>query len=391
MLIQFFDCLKQNHVPVTLTELLDLLEALEKHIVFADTEQFYYLSRLCLVKDEKNFDKFDRAYKAFFDGLESMEGLVEAFIPEDWLQSEFLKQLSDEDKEKAKSLGGLKELIEEFKKRLEEQQKKHQGGSKWIGTGGTSPFGHSGFNPEGIRIGGEGGSKRAVKVWEKRQYKNLDADQNISARNIQMALRRLRKFARTGAEENLDIDDTIRSTAKNAGLLDIKMVPERHNSVKVLMFFDVGGSMDAHVRNAQELFNAVRLEFKHLKYFFFHNFIYDSVWTDDKLRYNERISVLDIINKYSRDYKVIFVGDAAMSPYEVMQPGGSIDHWNEDSGAAWMQRLLNVYEKVAWLNPEPKQTWKYTQSTQMISDMLEERMYPLTVDGLEESMAYLSK
>ena len=391
MLIQFFDCLKQNQVPVTLTELLDLLDALEKHIVFADTEQFYYLSRLCLVKDEKNFDKFDRAYKAFFDGLESMEGLVEAFIPEDWLQSEFLKQLSEEDKAKAKSLGGLKELIEEFKKRLEEQQKKHQGGSKWIGTGGTSPFGHSGYNPEGIRIGGEGGSRRAVKVWEKRQYKNLDADQNISARNIQMALRRLRKFARTGAEENLDIDDTIHSTAKNAGLLDIKMVPERHNAVKVLMFFDVGGSMDVHVKNAQELFNAVRLEFKHLKYFFFHNFIYDSVWTDDKLRYNERTPIMDIINKYSRDYKVIFVGDAAMSPYEVVQPGGSIDHWNEESGAAWMSRLLNTYEKLIWLNPEPENTWKYTQSTQMIKDMLEDRMYPLTVDGLEKGMTDLSK
>ncbi len=391
MLIQFFDCLKQNQVPVTLTELLDLLDALEKHLVFADTEQFYYLSRLCLVKDEKNFDKFDRAYKAFFDGLESMEGLVEAFIPEDWLQSEFLKQLSDEDKAKAKSLGGLKELIEEFKKRLEEQQKKHQGGSRWIGTQGTSPFGNSGYNPEGIRIGGEGGGKRAVKVWEKRQYKNLDADQNISARNIQMALRRLRKFARTGAEDNLDIEDTIHSTAKNAGLLDIKMVPERHNAVKVLMFFDVGGSMDVHVKNAQELFNAVRLEFKHLKYFFFHNFIYDSVWTDDKLRYNERTSVMDIINKYSRDYKVIFVGDAAMSPYEVIQPGGSIDHWNDESGAAWMQRLLNVYEKVVWLNPEPEKTWKYTQSTQMIKDMLEDRMFPLTVDGLEEGMSYLSK
>lgn len=391
MLIQFFDCLKQNQVPVTLTELLDLLEALEKHIVFADTEQFYYLSRLCLVKDEKNFDKFDRAYKAFFDGLESMEGLVEAFIPEDWLQSEFLKQLSDEDKAKAKSLGGLKELIEEFKKRLEEQQKKHQGGSKWIGTGGTSPFGHGGYNPEGIRIGGEGGSRRAVKVWEKRQYKNLDADQNISARNIQMALRRLRKFARTGAEENLDIDDTISSTAKNAGLLDIKMVPERHNAVKVLMFFDVGGSMDAYVKQAQELFNAVRLEFKHLKYYYFHNFIYDSVWTDDKMRYNERTPIMDIINRYSRDYKVIFVGDAAMSPYEVVQPGGSIDHWNEESGAAWMARLLNTYEKLIWLNPEPENTWKYTQSTQMIKDMLEDRMYPLTVDGLENGMSYLSK
>lgn len=391
MLLQFFDCLKQNNVPVSITELLDLLSALEKRVVFADTEQFYYLARCCLVKDEKNFDKYDRAYTAFFNGLESMEGLVEAFIPEDWLQAEFLKQLSDEDKEKAKSLGGLKELIEEFKKRLEEQQKKHQGGSKWIGTGGTSPFGHSGYNPEGIRVGGTGGGKKAAKVWEKRQYKNLDADQTISARNIQMALRRLRKFARTGAEDHLDIDDTINCTAKNAGLLDIKMVPERKNSVKVLMFFDVGGSMDYHVKTAQELFNAVRTEFKHLQYYFFHNFIYDSVWTDDKLRYNERIPVYEIVNRFSRDYKVIFVGDAAMSPYEVVQPGGAIDHWNEESGATAMERVLRAYEKVAWLNPEPQDSWQYTQSTIMIKDMFEQNMFPLTIDGLEDSMNFLVK
>ncbi len=391
MLINFFECLKQNKVPVSITELLDLLNALDNHLVFADTESFYYLSRCCMVKDERNFDKFDRAYKAFFDGLESMEGLVEAFIPEDWLQSEFLKQLTDEQKEQAKTMGGLKELIEEFKKRLEEQQKRHEGGSKWVGTGGTSPFGNSGYNPEGIRVGGTGGGKTAVKVWEQRQYKNLDADQTISARNIQMALRRLRKFARTGAEDNLDIDDTIRSTAKNAGLLDIKMVPERRNAVKVLMFFDVGGSMDYHVKVAQELFNAVRTEFKHLKYYYFHNFIYDSVWTDDKLRYNEKISVYELINRYSRDYKVIFVGDAAMSPYEVVQPGGGIDHWNDESGETWMQRILNTYEKVAWINPEPEDSWKYTQSTKMIKDMMDDNMFPLTVDGLEKGMGYLAK
>lgn len=391
MLINFFECLKQNKVPVSITELLDLLNALDNKLVFADTDSFYYLSRCCMVKDERNFDKFDRAYKAFFDGLESMEGLVEAFIPEDWLQSEFLKQLTDEQKEQAKSLGGLKELIEEFKKRLEEQQKRHEGGSKWVGTGGTSPFGNSGYNPEGIRVGGSGGGKSAVKVWEQRQYKNLDADQTISARNIQMALRRLRKFARSGAEDNLDIDDTIRSTAKNAGLLDIKMVPERRNSVKVLMFFDVGGSMDYHVKVAQELFNAVRTEFKHLKYYYFHNFVYDSVWTDDQLKYNEKVSVYELINRYSRDYKVIFVGDAAMSPYEVMQPGGGIDHWNDESGETWMQRILSTYEKVAWINPEPEDSWKYTQSTKMIKDMMEDNMFPLTVDGLEKSMAYLAK
>ncbi|MBT8150721.1 MAG: VWA domain-containing protein, partial [Gammaproteobacteria bacterium] len=312
-------------------------------------------------------------------------------IPDDWLRSELQKQLTDEEKQKVKSISDLQELIEEFKKRLEEQQKRHEGGNKWIGTGGTSPFGNSGFNPGGMRVGGSGGNRSASKVWERRDYKNLDEDEQITARNIQVALRRLRKFARTGAEDELDIDDTISSTAKNAGYLDIKMVPERHNAVKVLIFFDVGGSMDYHVRAAQELFNAVRTEFKHLEYYYFHNFIYESVWKDNRRRHEERLPIQEVINTYSRDYKLIFVGDAAMSPYEVMQPGGSVEHWNDEAGAIWMKRLLRHFEKTAWINPEPEEGWKYTQSTQLIRELLDNRMYPLTVKGLEKGMAGLSK
>lgn len=391
MLIYFFDCLRQHRVPVTLTELLDLVNGMERKLVFADQQEFYYFSRCCLVKDEKHFDKFDRAFTAFFDGLESVEGMLEALIPDDWLRSELQKQLTDEEKQKVKSIEDLKELIEEFKKRLEEQQKRHEGGNKWIGTGGTSPFGNSGFNPGGMRVGGSSGNRSASKVWERREYKNLDEDEQITARNIQVALRRLRKFARTGAEDELDIDDTISSTAKNAGYLDIKMVPERHNAVKVLVLFDVGGSMDYHVRAAQELFNAVRSEFKHLEYYYFHNFIYESVWKDNRRRHDERTPVQEVINKYTRDYKLIFVGDAAMSPYEVIQPGGSVEHWNEESGAVWMKRLMRHFEKVAWINPEPQEGWKYTQSTQLIREIVDERMYPLTVKGLEKAMAALSK
>jgi uncharacterized protein with von Willebrand factor type A (vWA) domain len=391
MLIYFFDCLKKHQVPVSLTELLDLINGLDKQLVFADQDAFYHFSRCCLVKDEKHFDKFDRAFKAFFDGLQSVEGMLEALIPDDWLRSEITKQLTDEQKDKVKSIDDLNKLIEEFKKRLEEQKERHEGGNKWIGTGGTSPFGHSGYHPNGMRVGGAGGNRQAAKIWERRDFKNLDNDAQISARNIQIALRRLRKFARTGAEDQLDINDTISSTAKNAGMLDIKMVPERHNAVKVLVFFDVGGSMDYHVKAVQELFNAVRTEFKHLEFYYFHNFIYESVWKDNLRRHDERIPIGEILNKYSRDYKVIFVGDAAMSPYEVMQPGGSIEHWNEEAGSVWMKRLLSSYDKAAWINPEAEDGWKYTQSTQLIRDLLEDRMYPLTVNGLEKSMANLTK
>jgi uncharacterized protein with von Willebrand factor type A (vWA) domain len=391
MLINFFQGLRDAGVPVTTRELLDLFEGLEQHIVFADLDTFYFFSRTCLVKDEKYFDRFDRAFSAHFKELESLDGVIEALIPDDWLRNEFMKQLSDEEKAKIESLGGLEKLIEEFKKRLEEQKERHEGGNKWIGTGGTSPFGQQGYNPEGMRVGPNGGQKKALKVWDRRDFKNLDDSVELGTRNIKMALRRLRKFARSGAADELDLDDTIRSTARNAGLLDIKMVPERHNAVKVLIFFDVGGSMDPHVRVCEELFSAVRTEFKHLEYFYFHNFIYESVWKNNIRRHNERTSLLDVMHKYSHDYKVIFVGDAAMSPYEIVAAGGSVEHWNEESGEVWMRRMRETYEKVIWINPTPQSEWEYTQSTSIAYKLLEGHMYPLTLKGLEEGMTYLSK
>ena len=330
MLVNFFHGLRDAGVPVTTRELLDLLGGIRQHVVFASIDDFYYFSRTCLVKDEKYFDRFDRAFGAHFKDLEGLDDVIEAIIPDDWLRAEFMKQLSEEDRAKIESLGGLEKLIEEFKKRLEEQKKRHQGGNKWIGTGGTSPFGQQGYHPEGIRVGPNGGNRKAVKVWDKREFRNLDDSVELGTRNIKVAMRRLRKFARTGAADELDLDDTIRSTARNAGLLDIKMVPERHNAVKVLLFFDVGGSMDPHVRVCEELFSAARSEFKHMEYFYFHNFIYESVWRNNVRRHNERVPLLDVMHKYSHDYKVIFVGDAAMSPYEIAQPGGSVEHWNEE-------------------------------------------------------------
>ena len=376
---------------MSIREHLDLLAALNANLVIADQEEFYYLARIVLVKDEKHFDKYDKAFQAFTNGLDSLEGLVEALIPDDWLRSEFYKGLSDEEKAKIESLGGLDELIEKFKERLEEQNERHQGGNKWIGTGGTSPFGHGGYNPAGIRIGGPGRNKSAVKVWEKREFKNLDDSTDLSPRNLKVALRRLRKFAREGAADKLDLDDTIRSTAHNAGLLDIKMVPERHNAVKVLLFFDVGGSMDDYIRLCETMFSAARTEFKHLEYFYFHNFIYESVWKDNHRRHDERFPVLDILNKYSKDYKVIFVGDASMAPWEITYSGGSIEHNNQESGQSWMQRIMNNFEKIVWINPTQKEYWEYTQSIGMIQRMMDERMYPLTAKGLEEAMTELSR
>ncbi|MBK6509997.1 MAG: VWA domain-containing protein [Haliea sp.] len=391
MLINFFHGLKDAGVPVTTRELLDLLEGLKKHVVFADIDEFYYFSRTCMVKDEKYFDRFDRAFSLHFKELEALDDIIEALIPDDWLRSEFLKNLTDEEKAKIESLGGLEKLIEEFKKRLEEQKKRHEGGNKWIGTGGTSPFGQEGFHPEGIRVGPNGRNKKAVKVWDKREYKNLDDNVQLGTRNIKIAMRRLRKFARTGAADELDLDDTISSTARNAGLLDIKMVPERHNAVKVLLFLDVGGSMDPHVKVCEELFSAARSEFKHLKSFYFHNFLYESVWSNNIRRHNERTQLLDILHKYSHDYKVVFVGDASMSPYEIVQPGGSVEHWNEESGEMWMRRVRDVYDKVIWLNPVPEEDWQYTQSVAITHQLMEGHMYPLTLRGMEEGMAYLSK
>ena len=391
MLVNFFQALKDGGVPVTPRELLDLLAAMNKQLVFGSIDDFYNLSRAVMVKDEKYYDRFDRAFGLHFRDLEGVDDVIEALIPDDWLRSEFVKQLSEEDKAKIESLGGLEKLIDEFKKRLEEQEKRHEGGNKWVGTGGTSPFGNDGFHPEGIRVGGQGKNKKAVKVWDRRDFKNLDDSVEIGTRNIKVALRRLRKFARTGSADELDLDDTISSTARNAGLLDIKMVPERHNAVKVLLFLDVGGSMDPHVKVCEELFSAARSEFKHLKHFYFHNFLYDNVWKNNIRRHNQRTALHDVMHKFGHDYKVVIVGDASMSPYEIVQPGGSVEHWNEEPGAVWLERLRSTYEKCVWLNPVPEDEWQYTQSISITNQLMEQKMYPLTLGGLEDAMGFLAK
>ena len=392
MLIDFFMMLRKERLPVSFTELFTLLECLKRNIIFGNIDDFYLLSRMCFVKDEKNFDKFDIAFGKYFENIDAINDLAMYQIPDDWLRKQMESMLSDEEKAKIEALGGLDKLMEEFRKRIEEQQKRHEGGNKWIGTGGTSPFGAYGYNPEGIRVGQqEGRNGSAVKVWDKRNYRDLDDSVEIGTRNIKMALRRLRKFARTGAAEELDINDTISSTAKNAGLLDIKMVPERHNSVKVLLFFDVGGSMDPHVKLCEELFSAARTEFKHLKYYYFHNFIYESVWTKSHRRHAETTSTFEIINKYSKDYKIIFVGDATMAPYEVTHVGGSIEHYNEEAGAVWIKRLTEVFDHLVWINPTPKTYWEHSYSIEIVKELLEDRMFPLSVKGLEEAMALLTK
>jgi uncharacterized protein with von Willebrand factor type A (vWA) domain len=391
MLINFFFELHEGKVPVTIREFLDLLSALKNRIIYADMDQFYHLSRTVLVKDEKHFDKFDRAFKKYFDGLEAVDNLFESLIPDEWLRKEIEKTLSKEEFEKLKQLGDFEKLMEEFKKKLEEQKKRHQGGNKMIGTGGTSPYGAYGQNPAGFRMAGNSRNKNAVKVWEKRQYRNLDDSVELGIRNIKMALRRLRKFTRQGMPDQLDIDDTISSTARNAGYLDIKLVPEKRNGVKVLIFFDVGGSMDPYVRTCEELFSAAKTEFKHMEYFYFHNFIYDGVWKDNMRRWTDRTSTYDIIHTYSSEYKVIFVGDATMSPYEISSVGGSVEHWNEEAGEAWMRRVTQHFSKVIWLNPEPESSWDHTTSVVWTRKLLENRMFPLTLKGLEDSMRYLSK
>ena len=390
MLINFFQTLKNTGIPVSVKEYLVLLEAVKAGLVVASVDGFYLLARTCLVKDEKYFDRFDRAFSAWFKDLETVDDIINALVPEDWLRAQLEKHLSDEEKAKIQSLGSLEKLLEEFRKRLEEQEKRHSGGSKWIGTGGTSPFGNSGYHPEGIRVGGESRNRSAVKVWEERHYQNLDDSVALGTRSIKMALRRLRKFARTGAEEELDLDNTIRCTARNAGLLDIKMVPERHNAVKVLVFFDVGGSMYPYVRTCEELFSAARSEFKHLDYFYFHNFFYDFVWRDNQRRRNETTRTWDVLHTYPQDYKVIIVGDASMAPYEIVSVGGSVEYMNRESGVTWMTRLQESFEKVIWFNPTPKAHWGYTQSIGLIQELVEEHMYPLTLDGLDRGIRYLA-
>ena len=391
MLLSYFDILRRYELPITIGEFLDFLGALELSDFFADKENFYFLSRTILIKDEKNFDKFDRATKAFFDGLESFDGMLSALIPEEWVRDAFKKNISDEEMQNIKKFENLEDLINQFKSRLSEQKKRHQGGDKWIGTGGTSPYGNTGMHPEGIRVGGDSINKKGVKVWEKRNYKNLDGDSIVSSRNMQLAMRRLRKFARTGSDDLLDIDGTINSTAKNAGLLDIKMIPERHNAVKVLIFFDIGGSMDSYIESCENLFNAVRSEFKHLEFFYFHNFIYESVWQDNNRRFTETVPTPEIINKYSRDYKVIFVGDASMSPYEIFSKGGSVEHWNDEPGEVWMKRMLDHYDNVAWINPVEEDDWSFYQSIQMVKNLLRNKMYPMSINGIEDCMIQLSK
>ena len=344
-----------------------------------------------LVKDEKNYDKFDRAFDIYFKGLETLDDVIQALIPDEWLRKEFEKFLTPEELEKIKSMGGLEKLLDEFKKRLEEQKERHEGGDKWVGTGGTSPYGNSGMNPEGIRVDGEGKEGKAVKVWQKRDFKNLDDSIELGTRNIKIALRRLRKFVRESHNEEFDLDGTVKSTAKNAGLLDIKMVPEKANAVKVIVLFDVGGSMDPHVKICEELFSACKTEFKNLEYFYFHNFIYETVWKDNSRRHNERIETTELFQKYSQDYKIIFIGDATMAPYEITNAGGSIEHWNEEPGSLWMKKFYSNFEKLIWLNPVPQDHWDYSASIELSRTLVDDQMYPLTIKGLEDGMSFLTK
>ena len=396
MLIDFFYTLRSAKLPVSVKEYLTLLEALQADVVgprsddACSIDDFYYLSRTALVKDEKHFDKFDRAFAAYFKGVEMLADFTKE-IPLEWLRKNLELELSPEEKAKIEAMG-WDELMETLKKRFEEQKERHEGGSKMIGTGGTSPFGANGFNPQGIRIGQEKSrNKSAVKVWDQRAYKDYDDSQELGTRNIKIALRRLRKFAREGNAEELDLDDTIRSTAANAGWLDIKMVPERHNNVKVLLLMDVGGTMDEHIQRVQELFSAAKSEFKHIEFYYFHNCVYDFMWKNNRRRFSEKFATWDIIRKYNKDYKLIFIGDATMSPYEILQPGGSVEYNNDEAGAEWLQRLTSTFPKFAWINPEPQGVWQYRQSISVIQQLMGQRMYPLTLKGLVDAMRLLSK
>jgi len=394
MLIDFFYTLRSAKLPVSVKEYLTLLEALQANVVGPNSDassmdDFYHLSRMILVKDEKHFDKFDKAFGAYFKGVEMLTDFT-ADVPLEWLKKILENELTPEQKAAIEKMG-WDELMETLKKRLEEQKERHQGGNKWIGTGGTSPFGNSGYNPQGIRIGGKGANKSAIKVWEQRAYQDYDDAVELGTRNIKVALRRLRRFAREGAEDEFDLDNTIRSTAANAGYLDIKMRPERHNHVKLLLLMDVGGTMDEHVARVEELFSAVKGEFKHLEFFYFHNCVYDFLWKNNRRRFAEKFDTWDVIRKYNKDHKLIFVGDATMSPYEILQPGGSVEYNNEEAGAEWLQRLTHAYPKFAWINPEPLGVWQYRQSISIIQQMVSNRMFPLTLKGLEDAMRMLSK
>ncbi len=390
MFLNFLEELRAAKIPASLKEHLTLLEALEAGVIERRVEEFYYLARAAYVKDEGLLDRFDQVFAKVFKGLESSFAEENAEIPEDWLKAVAEKFLSPEEMEKINSLGSWDEIMETLKKRLEEQKGKHQGGNKWIGTGGTSPYGNGGYNPEGVRIGGESRHKRAIKVWDKREFRNLDATRELGTRNIKVALRRLRRFARTGAADELDLGATIGGTARK-GYLDIVMRPERHNAVKVLLFLDVGGSMDPHIRLCEELFSAASSEFKHLEFFYFHNCIYEGVWKDNRRRFAERTPTFDVLHKYPHDYKLVIVGDGSMSPYEINMPGGSVEHWNEEAGAVWMQRMLGVYHSSVWLNPIPETHWEHGASIQMLKTLMEGRMFPLTLDGLDRAMRALTR
>ncbi len=390
MFHSFIDELRAAGIPASLKEHLTLLEALEREVIDRTPEQFYFLARATFVKDEGLIDRFDQVFAKVFRGIATSHANPNAEIPEDWLRAVAEKYLTPEEMAAIESVGSWDEIMETLKQRLEEQQGRHQGGNKWIGTGGTSPYGNSGYNPEGVRIGGESKHKRALKVWENREFKNLDNTRELGTRNIKIALRRLRRFAREGAAEELDIDATIEGTAKQ-GWLDVRMRPERHNAVKLLLFLDVGGSMDPFVKLCEELFSAATSEFKNLEFFYFHNCVYEGVWKDNRRRFQERTPTFDVLHKFGHDYKLLFVGDAAMSPYEITHPGGSVEHFNEESGATWMQRMMHTYPSAAWLNPVPEAQWGYSQSTRIIRELMTDRMYPLTIAGLDDAARELSR
>jgi len=392
MLIDFFFNVKKAKIPATIREFLMLLEAMNKRLVMYNIDDFYYLSRAALVKDEKYFDRYDRVFGTFFKGIEDItQALFGGDIPEEWLAMQAERLFSEEDKAAIEAMGGWEKLMEELRKRLEEQKERHRGGNRWIGTGGTSPFGTGGYNPEGVAIGQRRRRHgRALKVWDRREYRNYDDSVQIGIRNIQLALRRLREFARVGEDDELDLDETIHSTAHNGGLLDIVMRPERRNRVKVLMFFDVGGSMDDHIRVCEELFSAARTEFKHLEYYYFHNFVYEYMWKDNRRRHEQRTTTWDVINTYPRDYKVIFVGDAFMSPYEITYKGGSVEHWNEEPGLLWAQRMIDQWPNAIWLNPRPETRWEHTPSTTIVKEVMANRMFPLSIDGLDRGLRVLT-
>jgi len=390
MLTEFFFVLRKGGMKPSITELLTLLQAMERGVAGQSVDDFYYLARSCLVKDESQFDRFDRIFSVYFHGIEEAFHSPVGELPEDWLRKQAELELTEEEMAEIEAMGGFEALMEALEERLKEQDDRHEGGNRWIGTAGTSPFGAYGYSPEGVRIGQQGSRhRRATKVWDKREYRNLDDTIELGTRNIKIALRKLRRFAREGAADQLDLEDTIDKTARNAGLLDIRMVPERHNAIKVLLCIDIGGSMDDHVRICEELFSATRTEFKHLEYFYFHNFIYESLWKDNRRRHAERIPTSEITHKYGPDYKLIFVGDATMSPYEIVYAGGSVEDWNEEPGAVWIGRLLNSYPKAIWLNPEPEQRWEYTPSVKLTRELMDDRMYPLTIAGIDDGIKAL--